>query len=1075
MDIDRTGHAAPRPTMSAGLLGRAHPSAVLRGEIDRAAAGHGGLVLVAGEAGIGKTSLLTDAMTYARGTGALVVGGTCWDSGSAPGFWPWTQALRAIRRTAVDAEWTAARDAAGPGLSVLLGEHDPERAATALDGEFPLFDAVTTALAALAQRRPLVVALDDLHWADAASLRLLAFAAQHIWAEPVLLVGAYRDVEVEAPGHPLRGLLVPLAAKATAVTLTGLGPAEVAQLMTRTAGSAPDRELAAEVHRRTGGNPFFVEQTARLWHSGGGLTAVAPGVRDALDRRLALLPADVTGLLAVAAVLGREFRRPVLAATAATDPAQVDRLLAQAEEARLVAALPGGGRGFTHDLIRQALHDGLPEPERQRLHVAVVRAADASPEVAAQVLPADLARHAYLAGGCLDPETAVAKLLAAAADASDRLATDEAIGHYRRALALARDPARRVRVLIDLGRGVYHRGDREEGWRLFDEAAATARDSGDGALLSWVALVAHRHGHDGDERSGIRSELLREAYEALLGDGAQVPPEQMAQQLIARTEALARTGRDDEALMFSLWARHDISWGPGGAREREALTAEMEQVSRRVADTGTEALAASFRWVALLEMGDPGYLDQVRAFVAAARRDGSARMRVSLLVDQAVIATMTGDFDRADDLLAQLRGSDGHGHADYAFMQHHLDWALAMQRGRYEHAAALLAGVDAADHPYLPLAQAVTAVERGQVDEALVLAAQAEARRGEDPFPTSVTRLWLRLWAQLAAATADPARCARAREALTPYRGEWAVSLWGCDVGGPLDLWLAEVDAAEQRWDEAIVGYTAAAESSDRMRARPWAERARAGLARVLAARAASPVAEPNAPGHAAAAAEPPAPGQAVAAAEPDAPGRATATAGSPAPAEAPKPSGVDGGEFRREGATWRLTYAGRTVHVPDAKGLRDLYTLVSMPGSDVAAADLADPQGGAQAAAARRLGADPVLDEQAKARFKQRLTQLDDELDAAARRDDTARRTALERERDALLAELRAAAGLGGRDRRLGDEGERARKAVTARIRDILRRLDELHPELAAHLRAAVSTGSACGYHPDRPVSWRL
>lgn len=1051
-------HDHPGHDVTVGLIGRTHPTAVLRDEVARAVAGQGGLALVAGEAGIGKTSLLTDAMAQARDTGALVVGGTCWNSDSAPGFWPWTQALRAVRRTAPDADWVAARDAAGPGLSLLLGERaSGEPAGAPLDGEFPLFDAVTTALAALAQRRPLVIAFDDLHWADAASLRLLAFAAQHTWAERVLLLGAYRDVEVHAPGHPLRALMASLTAKATVVTLTGLAQAEVAQLMTRTAGTVPDRDTVAEVHRRTGGNPFFVEQTARLWHSGVGLTAVAPGVRDALDRRLALLPADVTGLLAVAAVLGREFRRQVLAATAGIDPAQVDRLLAQAEEARLVAALRGGGCGFTHDLIREALHDGLPEPARQRLHAAVVHAADASPEVAAQVLPADLAHHAYLAGECLDPATAVAKLLAAAGDASDRLATDEAISHYRRALTLVRDPARRVRILIDLGRGVYHRGDREEGWRLFDEAAATARGSGDGTLLSWVALVVHRHGRDGDERSEIRSGLLREAYEALLGDGAQVPPEQMAQQLIARTEALARTGRDDEALMFSLWARHDISWGPGGAREREALTAEMEQVSRRVADTGTEALAASFRWVALLEMGDPGYLDQVRAFVAAARRDGSARMRVSLLVDQAVIATMTGDFEQADDLLAQLRGSDGHAHADYAFMQHHLDWALAMQRGQFEHAAALLAGVDAAGHPYLPLAQAVTAVERGQVEEALRLAALAETRRSEDPYPTSVHRLWLRLWAQLAAATADPVRCARAREALLPYRGEWAVSLWGCDVGGPLDLWLAEVDAAERRWDDAIAGYTAAAESADRMRARPWAERARAGLARALAARDAPEAAASSARGDGLSAAGAP---------EPD---------GVPTAAGTPGPSGVDGGEFRRDGATWRLTYAGRTVHLPDAKGLRDLYTLIGSPGTDVAAADLADPQGGPEAAAARRLGADPVLDEQAKARFKRRLAQLDGELDAAALRDDTARRAELEREREALLAELRAAAGLGGRTRRLGDEGERARKAVTARIRDTLRRLDELHPELAAHLRAAVSTGTACGYHPDGPVSWRL
>ncbi|GAA1406119.1 ATP-binding protein [Catellatospora coxensis] len=1052
--------------MSAGLIGRAHPSAVLHDEVSRAMAGHGGLVLVAGEAGIGKTSLLTAAMAQARAAGALVVAGTCWDAESAPGFWPWTQVLRAVRRGVGEAGWAVARQAGGAGLAVLLGEGGPDADSAPLDGEFPLFDAVTGAFVALSQRRPLVVALDDLHWADAASLRLLRFAAQHTWSERVLLIGAYRDVEVEAPGHPLRELMVPLSVKATTVTLTGLGRDEVAELMARTAGAAPDAALAAEVHRRTGGNPFFVEQTARLWHSGGGVLAVAPGVRDALARRLALLPDDVTALLATAAVLGREFPRQVLVAVSGTPDAAVDRLLALAEEARLVAALGGDRFAFTHDLVREALHDGLGEAARQERHAAVARAAEASPEVAGLVLPADLARHAYLAGALLEPEAAVARLLAAAADAGDRLATDEAIAHYRRALELVREPLRRVRVLTDLGRSVYHLGDRAEGWRLFEEAAALARETGDAELLAWMALVVFRHGRDGDARTELRRGLLREAYRALIGEGAHAAtPEQLAQSLIVRTELLARTGRDDEALMFSLWARHDISWGPGGAREREALTAEMEQVSRRSADTGAEALAASFRWVALLELGDPGYLEQVSAFVAAAERDGSLRMRISLLVDQAVIATTTGRFDQAEAWLAQLRTGEGEGHADFTFMQYHLDWALAMQRGRFAEAGRLLDLLQAQDHPYLPLVQAITAVERGDTAEALRLVASAEARSEHDPYPTSVTRLWLRLRAQLAAATADPDRCAKAREALTPYRGEWAVSLWGCDVSGPLDFWLAEVDAAAGRWDEAVAEYTAAAESAERMQARPWAVRARTGLARVLSRR--------DGPGDAATAAvlrE-----RAVREAAELGMAQLTGLGGDSYDGERGPEADAAACEFVREDATWRVRYAGRTVHLPDAKGLRDLHELLGRPGTDVAAVELADPPGGAAAVAARRMGADTVLDDTAKAHYRQRLDQLDDALDAAARRDDTAQRQALESERDALLAELRAAAGLGGRTRRLGDDGERARKAVTARIRDTLRRLDDLHPELAEHLRASVSTGNACGYHPDQAPPWRL
>ncbi|PGH49466.1 ATPase, partial [Streptomyces sp. Ru87] len=158
----------------------------------------------------------------------------------------------------------------------------------------------------------------------------------------------------------------------------------------------------------------------------------------------------------------------------------------------------------------------------------------------------------------------------------------------------------------------------------------------------------------------------------------------------------------------------------------------------------------------------------------------------------------------------------------------------------------------------------------------------------------------------------------------------------------------------------------------------------------------------------------------------------------------------------------------------PDAKGLRDLHTLLSRPGTDIPCAVLLNPAGGDVVVAARSMGGDPVLDEEAKARYRRRLDRLDTEIDRAAAAGDDARAAAYDRERAALLEELRAAAGLAGRDRRLGDEAERARKTVTARIRDSLRKLDRLHPPLAAHLRATVTTGVACCYTPDGTV-WRL
>jgi hypothetical protein len=158
---------------------------------------------------------------------------------------------------------------------------------------------------------------------------------------------------------------------------------------------------------------------------------------------------------------------------------------------------------------------------------------------------------------------------------------------------------------------------------------------------------------------------------------------------------------------------------------------------------------------------------------------------------------------------------------------------------------------------------------------------------------------------------------------------------------------------------------------------------------------------------------------------------------------------------------------------LPDAKGLRDLAVLLAAPGRDVAAADLvAGVADGARQAGAG-LGADPVLDERARTAYRGRLAELDDRLAEADADGDGERSARLAAERDALLAELARATGLGGRRRRLGDPTERARTTVTARIRDTIARIEQAHPELGRHLRASVLTGTRCTYRPAETVRW--
>ncbi|MFI1394358.1 ATP-binding protein [Streptomyces sp. NPDC020681] len=1050
--------------MTPALIGRDHPAGVLRAEIGRATDSHGGLLLVTGEAGIGKTSLVTDAADEARRRGALVLGGSCWDSESAPGYWPWVQVVRGLRRGVSQDEWAEAEKAAGGRLAVLLGEASGGASGEDDKEPFAVYDAVTTALVTVSQSRPVMVVLDDLHWSDPASLKLLEFAAQHAWFERLLLVGTYRDAEVETPDHPLQPLILPLAARATTtLTLTGLKRDEVGSLMTLTTGREPAAALVDEVHRRTGGNPFFVEQTARLWHGGSPVTAVAPGVREAVRRRLTLLPEPVGELLNSAAVLGREFRRGVLAVVAGAPVPHVDRLLDRAVAARLVTVREGGRFAFAHDLVRETLYDSLDDADARRRHGTVVRALDGAPDIADQVIPADLARHAYLAGDELPAERRTELLLTAARDASSRLATEEAVGHYRRALEVAEEGARgggedeplqrrAALIALDLAGELHHYGAAEsESWPVFDHAAALADEVGEPELLARVAITLHVHGSLADERRRKQTAArLREAYRALVGgtaDAEEFSPERIAQELAVRYTAHARRLEDDEALAFALWARHDSIWGLGTAQERMDLTSEMAAVARRTANRDMEFHATAMRWVTMLELADPRYLDQLRTSQAVAERLKVRRLELGKAVDKCLVDALTGRFDEAEEHLAGVSVL-GHEHSPFAFMSLHIEWSLRLLQGRVGEADAILAQLEETAHPYPGLLEGVTAAERG--DRATALRLLSELDAAPDPLPRVFAPLGMRLRAQAAALSGDEDLIAAAWAELDPYRGQWVVSLYGCDISGPVDLWLGLLDAARGRWTEAIDELTAAIASADLLRARPWAVRAKSALAGALRARATA--------GDVARA------GALAAEATQEAESLGLRPAGTPPPHDAPVRD-----EFRRDGAVWVLTYRDRPVHVPDAKGLRDLAVLLARPGTEVPAVRLLAPEAG------QAFGGDPVLDEEAKSQYRRRLERLDEEIDRAAELGDTRRADEFDRERSALLDELRTAAGLGGRTRRLGDEAERARKTVTARIRDTLRRLDALHPELAAHLRESVTTGSYCSYHPPRPVDWRL
>jgi hypothetical protein len=317
-------------------------------------------------------------------------------------------------------------------------------------------------------------------------------------------------------------------------------------------------------------------------------------------------------------------------------------------------------------------------------------------------------------------------------------------------------------------------------------------------------------------------------------------------------------------------------------------------------------------------------------------------------------------------------------------------------------------------------------------------------------MPYVVTAQWAEL-GEAAAAAGLLGPCRRFYDALAPYAGTTVVIAAAVGFGGAVDHHLGVLAAALGRTGDAVEHFERAAAMHERLGARPWLARTQVEWAAVLHRRALP--ADP-----------------ARAADLFDQARRTAAELGLKQVLLRVDTPSTAVNTFRRVGEVWTVSFDGVQVQLKDAKGLHDLAALLAAPGRDLPATALVNPAH----PAGPRLGADPVLDHTAREQYRARLNALDDVITVADQDGDPLRSTAALQEREVLIRELSAAVGLGGRDRRLGDDAERARKAVTARIRDSITRIDNRHPALGAHLNASISTGLFCRYQPAQPASWR-
>ena len=349
--------------------------------LERLERGQGGIVLVEGEPGIGKTRLLHTVLDDAAARGFVTALGRCHESGAAPPYWPLTQVGRTLADRLGLGVVAAAAGPWGPHLQPLVAD-GPGARETGADAapQFLLAEAIVEALRKLAVGRRLVLALDDVYGADPDSLDVLVRLAAVLPAEPILVIASYRTADL-APDHPLALALGDLSrvAEVERMTLSALSPQGVGELLARESDGPVAAELATSIHARSGGNPFFVIELARLLRAEGedalAARAVPAGVRDVIRRRLARLPEETRHVLTVAAVAGRDFDLELVTDICGlSDDRALDHL-----ELAMVSQLVGEGRRpgtfrFSHALVREAITETVSALRRARTHRQVADA-----------------------------------------------------------------------------------------------------------------------------------------------------------------------------------------------------------------------------------------------------------------------------------------------------------------------------------------------------------------------------------------------------------------------------------------------------------------------------------------------------------------------------------------------------------------------------------------------------------------------------------------------------------------------------------------------------------------------------
>ncbi|MCP3937123.1 MAG: AAA family ATPase [Actinomycetia bacterium] len=1084
--------AGPQPVGGGVLLERDREMGLILEALETTGHGAGSLVMIHGEAGIGKTHLAAEAARRAASLGLGVGWVRCWDGPGGSSLWPWEQVLAQVAPHLAD-EIVASSDIEG------LKHLDSA-------GRFRLFDRIAGGLHAVAREQPLLLVFDDVQWADDATLDLLRFLSREIRGWPIVCLATHRPLT--DPERSTARLIGSLTREGSHFELVALSRGGSRGLVHHVLGEirAVSAKEIDEIHEASGGNPFFVGELARL------LLVDAPGTTrsiplaagELISQRLEPLDARAVRLLQLAAVIGRDGSVEQLARTAGVAAAELQSDLRPAVDAELLSLDRSGWR-FHHDLVREALYEQVETTRRRELHCDIARSLEADP-LGAPI--AVIAHHWGGAGNLADGEHLRRVALMAAADAESRRVFDEVVEHLE--LVLGADPRPRGRelgdLLVRLGSSAVVAGATDRARNALERAAAIAAEIGDPILLARASLAyppgfeaieagpptpddrqvdmlrasleSLPPGHEG-VRCRLEAGLARAIYWRSSGrvrsdDWEATTSER--HRLTDRALERARSLNDPGLIAYCILARLYACWGPDSVDERPSLIEELFGLAdgsddlELLAHASAWSIGESFsRWRLEQAYGDLDRFDEIAHRLRQPLYDWMS------LKWRACMAALEGRMDEADALAiaAVEAGVDAIG-PDMAMDFYGAQLShIRYQQGRLDELLPALEDLSH-DRPQVPawrFALVSSYAMTGRLDESAAhFAWAAHDEFAVVPRDLNYVISLANLSAYpLLAGDGDAAR--RLYEVLSPFSGHasshglgsahWGtvdrlLGLLAGQMGRP-DLCLHHLESAyrQTRSPRTVYGWVAevdlgralkeSTDPSERARGDELLRSGRSLLSGLGLADWLSLLERFH---------------------------------------DQRLPLGVTSATLCRDGIGWRVGIgADSPVLVADRNGMRYLHSLIGSPGEFIDVLDLelvfdSEPRSGTDGTNSidSALHQD-LIDHEARSRYRGRIRELEGDIERARRHHDEGRQALAEAELDRLVHELVQATGFGGRDRGMVREAERARVRVTKAIRSAIRQLEADAPAVAGHLRSTISTGRFCRYQPAAatPVVWEL